>query len=161
MLKTTALHNMLRQIIESLEQTSFITFMVEETIDISNKEQVVFCLRWFDHEFEVHEEFIALHAIDSTYASHIFAVIKAVLTQLHIPINNIRGNAMTELQLWQAPNLEFAKLVLAELARAIYTHCYGHALNLACGNTINNEYDFHNDSGKTEVTDKRAITGHV
>ena len=29
-----------------------------------------------------------------------------------------------------------AKLVLAEEARAIYTHWYGHALNLACGNTI-------------------------
>ena len=82
---------MLRQNIESLEQTSFITLMVEETIDITNKEHVVFCLCWVDHEFKVHEEFIGLHAIDSTDASHIFAVIKAVLTQLHIPINKIRG----------------------------------------------------------------------
>ena len=65
--------------------------MVEETIDITNKEQVAFCVRWVDHEFEVHEEFIGLHAIDSTDTSHIFAVIKAVLTQLHIPINKIRG----------------------------------------------------------------------
>lgn len=29
-----------------------------------------------------------------------------------------------------------AKLVIAQEARAIYTHCYGHALNLACGDTI-------------------------
>ena len=29
-----------------------------------------------------------------------------------------------------------AKLVLAEEARAIYTHCYGHALNLASGDII-------------------------
>ena len=73
MLRTMALH-MLRQIIKSLEQTTFITLMVEETTDISNKEQAVFCLCWVDHEFEVHEEFIGLHVIDSTNASHIFAV---------------------------------------------------------------------------------------
>ena len=29
-----------------------------------------------------------------------------------------------------------AKLFLAEEARAIYTHCFGHALNLAYRNTI-------------------------
>ena len=45
MLKTMALH-ILRQITKSLEQTPFITLMVDETMDISNKEQAVFCLRW-------------------------------------------------------------------------------------------------------------------
>ena len=29
-----------------------------------------------------------------------------------------------------------AKLILAKEARAIYTHCYGHALNLVCGDAI-------------------------
>ena len=98
MFKTVALH-MLRQIIKSLEQISFITLMVNETTDTSNREQTVFCLCLVDYKFEVHEEFIGLHAIDSTDTSHIFALIKAVLTQLYIPMNKIRGNAMTELQL--------------------------------------------------------------
>ena len=47
MLKTMALH-MLRKITKSLEQTPFITLMVDETTDISNKEQAVFCLCWVD-----------------------------------------------------------------------------------------------------------------
>ena len=135
MLKTMALH-ILRQITKSLEQTPFITLMVDETTDISNKEQAVFCLRWVDHEFEVHEEFIGLHAIDSTDASHIFAVIKTVLTQLHIPINKIRGQCYDGAAAMAGTRSGVAKLVLAEEARAIYTHCYGHALNLACGDTI-------------------------
>ena len=90
MSKTMALH-MLRQIIKFLEQTPFITLMVDETTHTSNKQQTVFCLHWVDHEFKVHEEFIGLHATDSTDTSHIFAVLKAVLTQLHIPMNKIRG----------------------------------------------------------------------
>ena len=135
MLKTMALH-IIRQITKCLEQTPFITLMVDETTDISNQEQAVFCLRWVDHEFEVHEEFIGLHAIDSTDASHIFAVIKTVLTQLHIPITKLRGQCYDGAAAMAGTRSGVAKLVLAQEARAIYTHCYGHALNLACGDTI-------------------------
>ena len=49
MLKTMALH-ILRQITKSLEQTPFITLMVDETTDVSNKEQVAFRLHWIDQE---------------------------------------------------------------------------------------------------------------
>ena len=47
--------------------------MVDEITDVSNQEQTVFCLHWVDHEFEVHEEFIRLHTIDFTDASHSIA----------------------------------------------------------------------------------------
>jgi len=57
--------------------------MVDETTDVSNQEQAVFCLHLVDHKFELHKEFIGLHAIDSTDANHIFAVIKTVLTRLY------------------------------------------------------------------------------
>ena len=103
---------------------------------ISNKEQAVFSLRWVDYEFEVHEEFIGLHATDSTDTSYIFAVIKAVLTQLHIPMNEIRGQCYNRAAGVAGTRSGVAKLVLAEEARAIYSHCDCHALNLACGDTI-------------------------
>ena len=114
---------MLRQIIKSLEQTPFITLMVDETTDISNKEQTVFCLHLVDYEFEVHEEFIGLHIIDSTDASHIFAVIKAALTQLHKTMNKIRGQCYDRAAAMAGTRSGVAKLVLAEEARTIYTDC--------------------------------------
>ena len=114
---------MLRKIIKSLEQTPFITLMVDKTTDISNKEWAMFCLRLVDYEFEVHKEFIGLHIIDSTDASHIFAVIKAVLTQLHIPMNKIRGQCYDKATAMTGTRSGVAKLVLAEEARAIYTQC--------------------------------------
>lgn len=115
--------HIVRQITKPLEQTPFITLMVDETTEVSNKEWAVFCLHWADHEFEVHEEFIGLHAIDSTDVSHIFAVIKAVLTQLHIPINKIKGQCYDAAAAMVGTKSEVAKLVLAEEARVIYTHC--------------------------------------
>ena len=96
----------------------------------------MFCLRWVDQEFEVHEDFIGLHVLDSTDASHIFAVIKAVLGQLHIPMNKIRGQCYDGAAAMAGSRSGVAKLVSEEEARAIYTHCYGHALNLACADTI-------------------------
>ena len=47
MLKTMALH-ILQQITKSLEHTSFITLTVDETTNVSNKEQVLFCLHWIN-----------------------------------------------------------------------------------------------------------------
>ena len=105
--------HMLRQITKSLEQTPFITLMVDETTGISNKEQAVFCLHWVDHGFEVHEEFTGLHATDYTDVSHIFAVIKAVLTQLYIPMNKIRGQCCDGAAAMAGTRSGVAKLVLA------------------------------------------------
>ena len=46
--------------IADLQNSPFYTLMVDETTDVSNKEQVVLCLRWVDDKFNVHEEFIGL-----------------------------------------------------------------------------------------------------
>ena len=45
--KTMAMQ-VLRSIVESLRSVPFLTIMVDETTDISNKEQVVICFRWVD-----------------------------------------------------------------------------------------------------------------
>ena len=49
--------------------------MVDETPDVSNKEQVVICLRWVDNEFNVHEEFIGLYTTAKTTADQLVAII--------------------------------------------------------------------------------------
>jgi len=134
MLETMALH-ILRQITKCLQQTPFITLMVDETTDVSNQEQAVFCLRWVDHEFEVHEEFIGLHAIDSTDASHNCCDQNCAYSIAYTN-NQIKGQCYDAAAAMAGTRSGVAKLVIAQEARAIYTHCYGHALNLACGDTI-------------------------
>ncbi len=43
--------------------------LVDETPDISNIEQLVFCLRYVDDQLDSHENFIGLHSLESTRAS--------------------------------------------------------------------------------------------
>ena len=49
------------------------------TTDLSNREQVVVCLRWVDCSLDVHEEFVGLHMVDSMDANTLVSVIKDVL----------------------------------------------------------------------------------
>ena len=65
--------------------------MVDETSDVSNKEQVVICLRWVGCDFEVHEDFVGLYEVASTGAEIIFGVIVDVLQRLNLPLSRARG----------------------------------------------------------------------
>lgn len=50
-LKTMALQ-VLRQVVESIQSAPFLTIMIDETTDVSNKEQLVVCFRWVDNNYE-------------------------------------------------------------------------------------------------------------
>ncbi len=47
MIKVMALQ-VLQEVASSIHSASFVTLMVDETTDASNREQVVLCIRWVD-----------------------------------------------------------------------------------------------------------------
>ena len=57
-----------REIASQLKNAEFISIMLDETPDQSNKEQCVFVIRHCDDELHVHEEFIGLYEICDTKA---------------------------------------------------------------------------------------------
>ena len=83
--------NILRNMSTILQATPFYTIMVDETVDVSNKDQVVVCLRWVDDNFEVHDDFAGLCQVDSTGAENIYHVITNVFLHLNLTISKVRG----------------------------------------------------------------------
>ena len=73
----------LRDLTSSIQSAPFISIMIDETTDESNKEQVVICFRWVDDELDVHEDFIGLYETES--------IIHDVLNRLNISITKLRG----------------------------------------------------------------------
>ena len=73
-IKTMALQ-VLCQVIESISSNPFLSLMVDETTDISNKEQLVMCIRWVNKRFQPHEEFIGLYHVESTQSSTLVSTI--------------------------------------------------------------------------------------
>ena len=90
--------------------------MCDECTDASNHEQLVICIRWVDEQLQPQEDFIGLYKIDYTSANTIVTKIKDALVRMS----------------------GVAKQLSDEENHAVFLHCYGHALNLAVGDSVRN-----------------------
>ena len=125
-----------REIADSIRCAPFFTIMVDETTDIANKEQVVIVLRWVGSDLSVNEEFIGLYAVDSIQALMLKEVIKDILTRLNLSVHKIRGQCYDGAATMAGCRNGLTKLMKDDEPRALYTHCYGHSLNLAACDAI-------------------------
>ena len=67
----------LREIVQQIQNALIYTIMADETADVvSNREQLVVCIRWVDDDLVIHKDFIGLHPLKNTSADNIFSVIK-------------------------------------------------------------------------------------
>ena len=124
--------NVLHTVVSALHSAQFVSIMVDETTDASNNEQVVICLRWVDSGLEAHEEFAGLYQVPNTKASTIIMVVRDVLSRFNISFSYLRGQCYDGASSMAGSRSGVATLVQQEEPRAVFTHCYGHALNLAC-----------------------------
>ena len=114
----------------------FFCIMIDETTDASNVEQVVLVFRWVDDNLAVHEEFIGLYQSDSIDAKSLVAIIRDTLLRMNLKIENCRGQCYDGASSMSGAKGGVAKLINNDEPRAVYTHCYGHALNLSVGDTV-------------------------
>ena len=126
----------LREIATELQHSPFLTVMADETTDSSNQEQVTLIVRRVTERFEVHEEFLGLYHVGSIDAATLTAAIKDVLIRMNLPFHKLRGQCYDGASAMSSSKRGVAKQIQDLEHRALYTHCYGHALNLAAGDTL-------------------------
>ncbi|XP_011404915.1 PREDICTED: zinc finger MYM-type protein 1-like [Amphimedon queenslandica] len=110
--------------------------MINETTDISNKEQVVVVMRWASGSLDVLEDFIGLCTVDDTKALTLFDVVKDTLVRCNISLAKLWGQCYDGASAMSGCKNRLAKLIMNEEPRAIYTHCYGHTHNLGVGDSV-------------------------
>lgn len=69
-------------------------------------------------------------------ASDILSSITDILLRMNLSFSNCRGQCYDGASTMQGARHGVAKLISDEQPKAIYTHCYGHAFNLATGDAI-------------------------
>ena len=115
--------------------------MADECADVTNEEQLVIRLRWVNENLEVHEDFVGLHPLSDTIADTIVKVILDTIQRMGLKFENARGQRYDRaLTMAGVKNGVTTKIKLLNDA-ALYTHCYGHALNLAMNDCIINTKD--------------------
>ena len=73
---------MLRNLARNIQQAKFYSVMGDETADISNKEQLILCIRWVNDDLQAHEDFIGIHKLPNITADEIVKVIKVINLKL-------------------------------------------------------------------------------
>ena len=87
----------------------------------------------------MHEEFVGLQLVDSIDAYTLVTlvrVMKDILLRFNLSLSRIRGQCYDGASSMAGARSGVATQLLQEESRALYTHCYGHALNLACSDTV-------------------------
>ena len=111
--------------------------MDDECTDSANKE-LVLCFRWVDDHLEVYKEFIGLYQISDASADTIVAVIKDTLIRMNLNLNWCRGQCYDGAGSMAGAHKGVATQISYEEPRALFTHFYGHALNLAVCDVVKN-----------------------
>ena len=126
----------LRNLATCLQKAPFLCIMIDETTDVSNREQATVVIRWVSEDFKVHEEFVGLYHVDSIDSASLVSVIKDVLLRLNLSVNKLRGQCYDGASAMKGAKSGVAKQIRDLESRAVYTHCYGHSLNLAASDTL-------------------------
>ena len=120
----------------SLQRSPSITFMMDETTDVSNHEQAVIVMGYVTCEMEVLEEFIGLYQVPATDSNTLTEMVKESLSRCNLPPSKLRGQCYDGTSAMCGTKSGVATKILAKEPRSLYTHCYGHSVNLAACVTI-------------------------
>jgi len=118
----------LRKITDNIASLYF-NIMCDEYTDCSHREQLSMCIRY--SELEPQEDYIGLYKMANICSSDILSSIKDILLHMKLSLSNCCGQCYDSVSTMQGVRHGMAKLDSDEQPKVIYTHCYGHALNLA------------------------------
>ena len=86
--------------------------------------------------FSTNFHFIGLFEVASTGAEIIYAAIEDVFLRLNLAISKVHGQCYDGAATMSGSKSGVVIRICAAEPRAVFTHCYEHSLNLACGDAI-------------------------
>ncbi len=126
----------LREVSRNIAGSHCFSVMADECTDCSNKEQFTINIRWIDQHLNEHEDFIGLYQVSTIDAASLVSAIRDVLLRMNAKVADCRGQCYDGASNMSGARKGVAAMITKEESRAIYTHCYGHALNLAVADTV-------------------------
>ena len=123
------------EIVQRLKEAVFFAVIVDETPDISHKEQLSITVRYV-HGQNVEERLLSVKSVDETSSEILFKTVCEALKEHDIDVKNLRGQCYDG-----ASNVSGCytglQARLKELSpSAMFVHCYAHVLNLVIVDTM-------------------------
>ena len=125
----------LRNLLADIREAEWFSVIVDEATDVSNKEQLVLCIRWVDKELNIHEDPVELVHVSKTDANTLAAVLKDSLVRFSLPISQCRGQAYDGASNMSGHLNGVAAQIEKLVPAALFVHCFAHCTNL-CLQTV-------------------------
>lgn len=127
---------LLRLVLLDVKAKNFYDIIADETSDSSCMEQLSFCLRHVNDDFETFEEFVGLYQLESCSAETIFNVLKDIVVRCDIKFDNCRGVSFDGAATMSGIKNGVAARVQLENPKTMYAYCHMHCLNLCVQDTV-------------------------
>ena len=128
--------SILREIASNIQNGIYYTIMANEITDVSNNEQFVLCLRSVHDDLVPHKDLICLYNVPNICTNTLVSCIRDALIRMNLSTNKCRGQCYDGASNMAGAKTGVSTQIKSEEPRAIFTHCYGHSLQLAVGDTI-------------------------
>ena len=127
---------LLRELVEIVKDVEYVGIMLDETSDVSNKEQIRFCFRIVDEDFNIEELFFGCYATEITSSEEIYTMMKDVLVRIQFSMHQCRGQCYDRAANMSGFLSGFRTRVQEVEKPALYVHCRAHKLVLAVQDTM-------------------------
>ena len=119
-----------REVLKNIRSVEWFSLLADEATDISNKEQLVICIRWVDINFDIHEDPVELIHVPKTDSLTIASAIKDCLIRHCLPISQCRGQAYDGASSMSGHLNGVAARIQQDVPSALFVHCLAHCTNL-------------------------------
>ena len=122
--------NVLRVKFSTIRERKSFSIMSDEGTDVSNIEQLSFCVRSVDDILDMSEDFIEFYQLDNIKSETIVSSIKDILLRCHLNLDDCRGQTCDGASNMMGKQSGVSTQIVAEQPKAMTTHCQGHTLSL-------------------------------
>ncbi|XP_050374625.1 uncharacterized protein LOC126792201 [Argentina anserina] len=105
--------------------------LVDESLDVSHKEQMAIIIRFVDEDGFLQERFLEIVTVEDTTSANLKKHICIVLSRNNLQVENIRGQGYDGASNMRGQFHGLKTLFLEDCPYAYYVHCFAHRLQLA------------------------------
>ncbi|XP_064468707.1 zinc finger MYM-type protein 1-like [Ornithodoros turicata] len=122
--------DVLRSLTNEVRAAEYYSVIMDETTNISVKEQVSVCFRIVQKGLQVQELFCGFFCTTDTKAATLCAILNDILRRFNLPIGKCRGQCYDGAANMKGQRSGLQALIQQEEPRALYVHCIAHVINL-------------------------------
>ena len=113
----------LQEKLKTIRECRFFSIIADEGTDMSNKEQLPFCLRSVDENLNAFEDFIGFCQLENIKSDTVVHVIRDILIRMNLSLSNCRGQTYDGASNMMGKKSGVSTQILAEQPKAVAIHC--------------------------------------